>query len=174
MSRWTGPPTVNTSFRRLDSKTFFDLWALPLSAARKPFPVVTSAVAEQQGEISPDGRWLAYTATEGGSAQLFVIPFPAGGEPQRLSPGIQPRWRSDGRELLFIAPDLRLSAIPFDNGRPAGPPEPLFQILSPETSPFGRVYDVFPGGQQFLLREALDETRPRVVLVQGAFADHAN
>ncbi|MDP9193254.1 MAG: protein kinase [Acidobacteriota bacterium] len=161
-------------FRRLDSKTFFDLWALPLSTARKPFPVVTSAVAEQQGEISPDGRWLAYTATEGERPQLFVIPFPAGGDPQRVSPGMQPRWRSDGRELFFIAPDLRLTAIPFDNGKPAGPPEPLFHILSPETSPFGRVYDVFPGGQRFLLREALDETRPRVVLVQGAFADHAN
>ncbi|HYC61560.1 MAG TPA: protein kinase [Thermoanaerobaculia bacterium] len=156
-------------FRRLDARTFYDLWALPLEAGRKPFPVVTSPAAEQQAEISPDGRWLAYTAAEGATVQLFVTPFPDGGQPQRIAAGMQPHWRSDGRELFFIAPDLRLTTIPFDDGKPAGKAQSLFEILSRQTTPFGRVYDVFPDGQQFLLREALDEEMPRVVLIQGAF-----
>ena len=43
------------------------------------FPLVTTPMAEQQGPVSPDGRWLAYNADQGADGpQLFLRPFPLG------------------------------------------------------------------------------------------------
>ena len=46
--------------------------------------------------------------------------------------GLQPRWRRDGQELFFVAPDNRLMAAPIrvapgGKALEAGAPVPLFQ-----------------------------------------------
>jgi len=43
-----------------------------------------------------------------------VQPFPATGARWQVSieGGIYPRWRRDGKELFYIAPDNRLMAVP--------------------------------------------------------------
>ena len=71
-----------------DLKAGSDLWALPLTGERKPFPVLQTSFDEVQGQFSPDGRWVS-----------------TGG-------GIYPRWRRDGRELFYVTPDNRLMAMP--------------------------------------------------------------
>jgi Tol biopolymer transport system component len=65
-----------------------------------------------QGQFSPDGRWLAYVSDESGQPQIYVEPFPA--TPERngrvtvsTGGGVTPRWRRDGRELLYLTDDLR-------------------------------------------------------------------
>jgi hypothetical protein len=55
-----------------------DLWALPLAGARKPIRLVgTPGVAETDtmGQLSPDGRWLAYTTNASGLFQVMVQLF---------------------------------------------------------------------------------------------------
>jgi Tol biopolymer transport system component len=103
-----------------DPKTQSDLWVLPMapstgaSDARKPFPVVQTSFDETQGQFSPDGRWLAYTSNESGSDEIFVRPFPESGGKWQVSAGggSQPRWRSDGKELFYVASNARLMAVP--------------------------------------------------------------
>jgi eukaryotic-like serine/threonine-protein kinase len=55
--------------------------------------------------ISPDGRFVAYTAGATDAMRIFVRPV-AGGPATPLSNGIvrqyQPRWSPDGRHILFI------------------------------------------------------------------------
>jgi Tol biopolymer transport system component len=47
-------------FRENDPKTGNDLWIMELDGARQSRPAVQSQFSEMNGEISPDGRWLAY------------------------------------------------------------------------------------------------------------------
>jgi len=84
-----------------------DLWALPLSGDRKPFPVVNSAFNEVRGRLSPDERWIAYTSDESGQTEIYVSPFPGLAGKWRVSTagGNWPRWSRDGREIFFISTD---------------------------------------------------------------------
>ena len=97
-----------------DPKTATDLWALPLMGERKPFAVLESRFDEIQGQFSPDGRWLAYASNESGRYEIYIRTFPEAGGKWQVSAagGVQPRWRRDGRELYYVAPDTRLMAVP--------------------------------------------------------------
>ena len=80
----------------LDPRTKWDIWVLPMTGDRKPFPFAEAAFDERTGVISPDGRWLAYASNESGNFEIYVRPFPAG-------PG---RWqvsRDGGTEAALAA-----------------------------------------------------------------------
>lgn len=48
--------------------------------------------------------------------EVYVTPFQGSGGRWQLSTsgGIYPRWRADGKELFYIAPDNRMMAVPID------------------------------------------------------------
>jgi serine/threonine protein kinase/Tol biopolymer transport system component len=104
-----------------DSKTRADLWALPLTGDRTPFPVVQTAFDDLTGRFSPDGRWLAYVSNETGRYEVYVRPFPGPGEKQQVSigGGIFPIWSHDGRELFYLGLDSRMVAVPVPAGSDA-------------------------------------------------------
>jgi eukaryotic-like serine/threonine-protein kinase len=79
-----------------------DLWLLPLSGD-KPVPFVSSPDDQQFGQFSPDGRWVAYSSSETGRPEIYVVPFPATGAKWQISTngGTRPRWRRDGKEIVF-------------------------------------------------------------------------
>ena len=93
-----------------------DLMVLPLTGDRKPFVFLSTAFNEQQGVFSPDGRWIAYQSDESGRFEIYARPFPGPGAPLQISAGggQSPRWRTDGKELYYLAPDLNLMAAKFD------------------------------------------------------------
>ena len=68
---------------------------------------------ESESQLSPDGRWMAYVSNESGMDQIYVRSFPQPGSVWQVSVngGAHPRWRRDGRELLFVAPDGMLTAV---------------------------------------------------------------
>ncbi len=114
-----------------DPKTRGDLWILPLSGDRKPQPFLQTEFNETHGQVSPDGRFLAYSSDETGRYEVYARPFPSGtgGKWQVSSGGCgQPRWRRDGKELYCIAPDKRLLAVEVKTGEAfqSGVPKPLF------------------------------------------------
>jgi hypothetical protein len=53
-----------------------DIWALPLEAHAKPFPVVQTMFDELRGQFSPDVHWIAFQSNESGRAEIYVQPFP--------------------------------------------------------------------------------------------------
>jgi serine/threonine protein kinase len=96
-----------------DPKTRRDLRALPMTGNdRKPIIVVKTPFEVLNGQFSPDGRWVAYETNESGRFEIVVQPFPVPTDKWQVSigGGIQPRWRADGKELFFIAPDGKLMA----------------------------------------------------------------
>jgi Tol biopolymer transport system component len=84
-----------------------DLWMLPVTGDKKPVPLGQTPANESQGTVSPDGRWIAYVSDQSGSDEVYVRAFPPSeGRWQISSEGARrPRWRDDGRELLFLSPD---------------------------------------------------------------------
>src|SRR5206468_34285 len=61
---------------------------------------------ERNGEVSPDGRFLAYQSNESGRSQVYVRPYPqvANGRWQvSAAGGSQPGWARNGRELFYLA-----------------------------------------------------------------------
>jgi serine/threonine protein kinase len=142
-------------------KTQDDLWALPLSGDRKPFAVVRTPHMEYGGKFSPDTRWIAYTSTEAGSAEVYVQSFPGGENPQRISSsgGSAVAWRSDGRELYFLRADRQLMAVPITtqgNTLKAGTPVSLFR---------GNVVGTMADGQRFIALSEIEPPAPLTVLL---------
>jgi eukaryotic-like serine/threonine-protein kinase len=150
--------------------------ALILPAGGKPTDA-PPRIAETgiSDKLSPDGRWLAFTAgwTSSAGVDLFVAPFPAGDKTWRISSGggAQPRWRQDGKELFYLARDGRLMAMQVNttHGFQAGQPQPLFQTTLPfiaKNAPESRnTYSVTPDGQRFLLNEPVGGDTPITALL---------
>ena len=115
-----------------DPKTTYDLWTQPLTGDGKPSPWLNTPFTETLGQFSPDGRWVAYQSNESGPFEIYVQPFPAANAKWQISTegGTMPRWRADGKELFFIAPDAKLMAAAVtasDATFEAAPPVALFQ-----------------------------------------------
>ena len=68
---------------------------------------MTTSFDEVQGQFSPDGRWVAYASNESGLYEIYIRPFHGPGGKKQVSTGggIYPRWRHDGHELFYVAPD---------------------------------------------------------------------
>lgn len=132
-----------------------DLLVLPTEADGTPLPVVQTPFNEGPGRVSPDGRWVAYQSNESGRSEVYVSSFPKpGGKWQiSLAGGSFPRWRKDGKEIVYLAPDNRLMAAAVNGTGSAfevGATLPLFQTrLGGPASSYR--YDVAPDGQTFLV-----------------------
>jgi Tol biopolymer transport system component len=57
-----------------------DIWALPLTGpnARKPVVLRQTEFNENWGEVSPDGKWLAYRSDESAGSPRMAAGFPCG------------------------------------------------------------------------------------------------
>jgi hypothetical protein len=141
-----------------------DLWVLPLSGDRKPFPFIATEAAEAVGQFSPNGRWIAYRSNQSRRNEVDVSPFPPPGKVTHVSTrgGHNPKWRADGKELFYITPtDVMMSVDVDPNGAEfvVGSERRLFE------APFARIgqswswYDVAPDGQTFLVN-LLGDRRP--------------
>jgi serine/threonine protein kinase/Tol biopolymer transport system component len=123
-----------------------DLWALDMSATdrpstssgrpepvegRPPRGVANTPAEEVLAQFSPDGQWVAYQTNESGRFEVVVQPFPEAGAKWQVSTagGVAPRWRADGKEIYFLAPDATMMAVPVTAAGPsfeAGTPVALF------------------------------------------------
>ncbi len=139
---------------------------LPLFGDRKPFSIVR--VRANEPHVSPDGRWLTYNSDESGDWEVFVVSFPAGDRKRQISTngGGQARWRRDGRELYYLAPDGKMMAVDITAGETveSGVPRVLFET-GLTLDPGHDQYTVTPDGQRFLLRMPVTESAPITVVV---------
>ena len=142
-----------------------DLMLLPLQGERKPRPWLRTKFDEGDAQVSPGGRWVAYVSTESGRREVYVRLFDGAGEAIQISTsgGITPRWRRDGRELYYLAPDGNMMAVAVQDGAGfhVGNPAHLFHVELARDD-FGQ-YDVSADGQRFLVntgagRQALPVT----------------
>jgi Tol biopolymer transport system component len=136
-----------------------DIWAMPIDG--QPYPLLATSDNEQDGQLSPDGRWLAYRSDESGQHEVYVRPFPNVNDRKwRISTagGLLPLWSKDGRELFYAVGStlMRVSVEVTDGTLAAAAPEALF------TGPYDTAYanyDVTPDASQFIMIEVDPDAR---------------
>ncbi|MEO5616277.1 MAG: protein kinase [Candidatus Eisenbacteria bacterium] len=128
---WT-PDGKSLVFERLDPKTNFDLWVLPLEGDRQPRPYLRSSANERFAHVSPDGRWIAYNSDASGRNEGYVQSFPTPGARYQVTTdgtGVW-GWKADGRSLGLIPPDnIVMRAVDLLPGAEfrVGPPRRIFK-----------------------------------------------
>ena len=154
------------AYASLAKETGWDIWILPMSGDRKPFPFVKTTFEEYNPAFSPDGRFLAFQSNESGRVEVYVQSFPGPGGKWQVSTsgGAEPHWRADGKELLYRTLDQKLMSVDVQTGGSfaAGAPRPLFQGRFDMTPTRNRILPT-ADGKRFLTvaplgREAMTPT----------------
>jgi serine/threonine protein kinase/Tol biopolymer transport system component len=169
------------AYDALDPKTQWDILILPMEPAtpgtnRTTVPFLQTDFNEHNGQFSADGRLMAYMSDETGTFEVYVAPFPAAGNwwRKRISNngGGHPRWRRDGKELFYIAPDGTLMAVTVNSADAfeASAPRTLFKTriagIDSLVRPLNLTnYAVTADGQRFLITSEDEDTPPLSITV---------
>ncbi len=141
-------------YTEIDPKTKNDIWVLPLTGSgdAKPSRLVGTEFNEEQARFSPDDRRIAYVSDESGRNEVYVREFSLNSTGGKLlvskGGGSAPRWRGDGGELFYLAPDGMVMAAEVGAGSPfqSGAPKPLYRMPAGATPG-----DVSADGKRFLV-----------------------
>jgi eukaryotic-like serine/threonine-protein kinase len=181
-----------------DAQTRSDLWVLTLEdgGQAKAEPLIATPANETHGQVSPDGKWIAYTSDETGRNEVWVQPFPSGSGRYQISfhGGDWPRWRGDSKELFFHAINSTLDTPAFIGDFPSGPlfsaaiaaggsallPGPAKQIMgmvalnSPHTGGDYQTYSVSADGKRFLMVRFAGQVPTPAATGAGAYGPEPN
>jgi|HubBroStandDraft_5_1064220.scaffolds.fasta_scaffold16329_1 serine/threonine protein kinase/Tol biopolymer transport system component len=170
---WTpdGQAILSTDFAPND--LHLEMWP---TAGGSPTRFLSSKSNQSNGQISRDGKWLAYASDESGVWEIYVTSFPGAAGKWQVSRagGTEPRWRGDGKEIFYIGPTGMLMAVPVndESGFSTGTPSPLFQIggRAPISSTDIFTYDVAKDGKRFLVNRYVkpEHVPPLTVLLNTA------
>jgi len=134
-------------------------------------PAVPERVRAVQGDLSPDGRWLAYSSNESGRNEVFIRTLSEPGASVRVSRdgGEAPLWNLNGGELFFrhdddvMVVDVRPAVASRSERRDAtlvvGAPRQLFSGTFLEGGWISN-YDITPDGRRFVMIKP-DDTAPQ-------------
>ena len=162
-------------YTKRGAKTRLDVYLTTLVGDRKEIPLLASPADEIYAEISPNGKWLAYSSDESGSYELYVQSLTAdgtlGNDRKRVSTdgGMRFTWGRDGRQIFFIARDGKMMSADVKTDGAAfeyGPPKPLFETRMLFQYGGSDFFDVTPDGK-FLIGTLVGEPTspaPTVIL----------
>jgi serine/threonine protein kinase len=152
-----------------------DVWRFDLSGNGPPIRIIEQPRSQSQGDVSPNGRWIAYSSDESGLFEIFVEPFSPGADgPQRTGrwlisdiAGSVPRWSADGHSILALSFGGRLmaTAIEFtDDGIQVGDTKPIARTTA---STAYQSFDVIPGGDRLVVINRTVQARTPITVVSG-------
>jgi Tol biopolymer transport system component len=117
-------------YEQIGTGTNMDLWIAPMDGSGEPRPYLDDIPQEDNGQFSPDGRWVAYTSSETGENAVYVNSFPEPGRKYRVSVGGGrfARWGAGGTELTYQS-NRSLMRVPLQTVPEfrAGTPEVMFR-----------------------------------------------
>jgi hypothetical protein len=119
--------------------------------------LVETPFAKREPQLSPDGKWLAYTSDESGREEVYLASFPELAGRRRVSSagGGQPRWRIDSSELFFRTGDKAIASVTIAVRE--GRAEPERETIVIQASKDLMSFDVVPDGSRFLLLRANED-----------------
>ena len=150
--------------------------ALVTADGGNPKPITLGKGNQTNGQISHDGKWLAYASDESGQWEVYVTTFPglAGKWQVSRGGGTEPRWRGDDKEIYYLGLGGALTAVPASSEGTfsTGQPQPLFQFheRAPISSTDIYTYDVSIDGNRFLVNRYLkpDHVDPLTIVLNAA------
>jgi serine/threonine protein kinase/Tol biopolymer transport system component len=176
-TNWTRDGKSIIFQRSFHPETGWDVMLLSLDD-HKLQPLLNSPANEWRGELSPDGRWLAYVSTEEGLPGVFVRPFQDPQPKRRISPveisAGDPLWSPDGGELFYRDLDAKtLVAVDVETGDEfaVGNPRVLFDDYYMGHIAYGRTYDIMPDGQHFIMVKEMNPPPRRIAVILNWFEE---
>jgi hypothetical protein len=150
------PDGTQLVFSQHPSETSWDLWVLSLKDG-KARPLVKTSAIEEEGVVTPDAQCLATQSHDSPQLEDNVRRFPEGEERWQVSNGRGglPRWRGDGRELVYLAHGRIMSVAVSAQGREFRAGRPTTVLNGPFLG-----FDVTPDGQRFLVLRADPDAKP--------------
>ena len=140
-------------------------------------PLLSSPANEQWPDISPDGRWIAYSSDESRRFEVYVRPFPGLGLKYQLSSegGSEPLWARDGKRIFYRwGNEMWVVDVRTEGGFFAGKPRLLFEKPGYGGGAPMRTYDLSLDSQRFLMVK-LEQRKPspvtEMILVQNWFGE---
>ncbi|MBK6751037.1 MAG: protein kinase [Acidobacteria bacterium] len=133
-----------------------DIWTIPIEGDRAAQPLIQTKGSDRLARVSPDGKWVAYQSDVAGVDEIYVTQFPQSTRSWRISSGggVNPQWKSDGKELYFISGgNLVAVTVTATDEFKNDAPKILFKIE-------GREYSVSKDGNRFLTGAVTKEAPP--------------
>jgi serine/threonine-protein kinase len=128
-----------------------ELVAMSMDSHATPTTIAARPGDQIDAQLSPDGKWMAYTSNETGRWELFLEPFPFTGERKKISlvGGEDPRWSPQGDRIYYRYRDT-FYVVPFDlRTGTAGQARPF--VRGPFLNVPGLSHDVSRDGRRLLL-----------------------
>jgi Tol biopolymer transport system component len=164
------------------------LFLVPIQNPKNYVHILSNRDVIASARFSPDGRWVAFSSSITGVAQVYVVPslIAAGAAPEQkgsidagtagrwqisANGGILPRWRADGKELYYVRGDGAAVAIDISvlgDEFHSGHETELFR--APLATPF-QCWESFPDGQRFVISVFAGENTTPIVVVQNWAAE---
>ena len=166
----------------VDPQTGWDIGYLQRKPQESTFEAhvfLQTEFSETNGQLSPDGRFVAYDSNESGRNEIYVRPFPQGSGKRRLTAngGRQPLWREDGGELYYVEGETLMAVAVSTAGEfSTGLPKSLFRVPSLRDGALDVVYryDVSADGQRFVIIEDVEDEQANlssIHIVQNWYED---
>jgi serine/threonine protein kinase len=145
-------------FMEQNSATNTDIGEIIMQGDRVKKPLLNENSNEVDPQISPDGRWMAYSSNKSGQLEIYVCPYPEGvkGGKWKVSTGggVWPLWSPDGKELFYRNGDDYMAV--------SVKTDPIFSKETPRilfhgayaffpNAPLIRNWDISPEGNRFLM-----------------------
>jgi Tol biopolymer transport system component len=170
-SQWTADGRY-IIYNALSPGSQWDVEAFSI-ADKKTIPLVHGPAAEVLGQVSPDGRWLAYASDESLRGEIYIQGFPDAGEKWQISGGggTMPLWSADGHQIYYVAPDGAIMAVAVHSGSTflADTPHRLFiPGIRLVTGVTRRQYDVSRDGRFLVnINPSQPQIMPSITLVEN-------
>ena len=156
-------------YGREDPETLGDVWVKDVER-NEARALVRTPGREYGGQLSPNGRWVAYLSDLSGQYELYVTPLEGGARWQVSTNGAREAcWARDGSELFFRSGNQMLAvdtagANPF----PARKPRVVFERrwAGGLGGPGWGWYDVAPDGR-FLMVDDVESGSVSFTVIQG-------
>ena len=150
-----------------DATGNYDLWKIPMTGDGKPEVYQHTPAAESAAALSKDGRWLLYTAFEGGTGRIFLQSFPEPGAKYQLAvpDAVGAKWGDRMDEILMIDKQGEMLAVDvnLENGFRQGATHRLFKLAPTEFTD-----DFTSDHRRFLVGERKDNSASaRLEVVMG-------
>jgi eukaryotic-like serine/threonine-protein kinase len=147
-----------------------DIALIPIDGVAAPRMLANSPADELMPNVSPDGRWMAYTSSETGRSEVYVVNVDSSSTRLQLTTdgGSAPAWTSNGRAVIAVAGGQLVSIAFSSTPRlEVTRRETLFAFPFPGGGNADRNYDASLVSAEVVALARPSSKRERIVVVIG-------